>query len=119
MSIYKIQSDGASLPWFERKRIIKKYGQSVMDDVDWCGYRHDARMNCLHLDIDGARALFHIDLHTKNVPCKLVHRLIFGLYIYDKSPKFLKRLFKRSVKDCDLKTVIVDLDCHFSIRAPV
>ena len=113
MGMYKIKSDGASLPSFERKRIIKKYGQSVMDDIDWCGYRHDARMQCLHLDIDGARALYHHDLHSKKVPCRLVHRLRLGLYVYDKSPKFLKRLFRRSVKDDDLKTVIVDLDCHF------
>jgi hypothetical protein len=100
MSCLKItvESDGASLPDWERTRIIKKYGLKVIRIIDWCGYRHDARMYVKCIDKDLARALFFVDLINNKVPVELTERLYIGLYIYDKCPVFIKSLFKKMVK---------------------
>ena len=70
-------SDGASLPKFFRKWILKKYGEETMS------LKHN-------------RKSFIKLLRRYKIPKKLVKMINFGLWLYDLSPSCLKRLLKRT-----------------------
>lgn len=112
MCIVTLKSDGASVPNFLRKYIVKRYGQEMMDKIDWCGYRHDGRVECECLTTSRARALFYIDLVNVGVPIGLTEILYIGLTVYDRSPKFIRYILKGSDDTDNLISITINLQIN-------
>ena len=89
-------SDGASLPKFFRKWILKKYGEDLMALIDRAGKFHDYLTFKYPNTAKHNRKSFIKLLKRYKIPKKLVKMINFGLWLYDISPCFLKRLLKRT-----------------------
>lgn len=109
MYVVSIKSDGASVPNFLRKYIINRFGQEKMDRIDWCGYRHDGRVECDCMTEGEARAFFFVDLVCVGIPIGLIEVIYIGLTVYDRSPRFLQCILDLSVDKKNQPTVIINL----------
>ena len=89
-------SDGASLPKFFRKWILRKYGEETMALIDRAGKFHDYLTYKYPNTAKHNRKSFIKLLRRYKIPKKLVKMINFGLWLYDISPSCLKRLLKRT-----------------------
>ena len=90
------KSDGATLPKFFRKWILKKYGEETMALIDRGGKFHDYLTYKYPNTAKHNRKSFIKLLKRYKIPKKLVKMINFGLWMYDISPNCLKRLLKRT-----------------------
>lgn len=105
-------TDGASLPKPIRWLIVRLYPKWVIEVIDHSGYIHDWDMND-GMDVREARHRFSFNLfdggidNTKLKFTLLRNVLIFGLFVYDISPQFIKSLMKKTTND---RVLVVDID---------
>ena len=91
------ESDGASIPEFFRKWILRNYGEEKMALIDRAGKFHDYLTDEYPNTTKHNRKRFIKLLNRYEVEKELVKMINFGLWVYDISPYFLKKLLKRTV----------------------
>lgn len=100
---YKKKSDGASIPVFLRWIILylmwvgwlKKDTLILLNNR---GYNHDYHVDYgdeMGISKKEAREEFILGLVLDKINHALVSIIVFGLYIFDRSPEWLKKCFKR------------------------
>lgn len=90
------ESDGATLPKFFRKWILRNYGEDEMALIDRAGKFHDYLTEKYPNTTKHNRKRFIKLLKRYKVANELVRMINFGLCLYDISPKFLKKLLRRT-----------------------
>lgn len=92
------ESDGATLPKFFRKWILRNYGEKTMNLIDRGGKFHDYLTYKYPNTAKHNRKRFIKLLKRYKVEKELVKMINFGLWVYDVSPNFLKKLLKRTAR---------------------
>lgn len=91
-----MNTDGASLPIIFRNWIIISYGHEIMSLIDRAGHFHDELTIKYPNTTTHNRKRFIKLLRRYKIPKKLVIIINLGLFIYDISPSFLKKLMKKT-----------------------
>jgi len=93
-----MKTDGASLPLFFRRWIVRNYGNDLMNLIDRGGHFHDELTFKYPNTATHNRKRFIRLLRRYKIPNELVLLINFGLFVYDASPNFLKKILKKSTK---------------------
>ena len=91
-------TDGASLPLFFRHWIIINYGSQMMSLIDRAGHFHDELTFKYPNTATHNRRRFIRLLKRYKIPNELVIFINLGLFVYDISPPFLKKILKKKTK---------------------
>lgn len=91
-------TDGATLPLFFRRWIVRNYSDEVISLIDRGGHFHDELAVKYPNTATHNRKRFIKLLRRYKIPNELVLLINFGLFVYDASPNFLKKILKKSTK---------------------
>ena len=86
----------ASLPSFYRRYIKWRSPTWVIQRIDKNGRIHDWLTYIHPKKIDKNRSDFIGLLHKDSIPSELIIQIHFGVWVYDKSPHYIKRILKKT-----------------------